>query len=351
MAPSLESRDFGSLPDGRSVEAWTLRAGSMEVEILTYGGIVSRLLAPDREGELADVVLGFGEIGGYLSDHPFFGATVGRVAGRITDGTFELEGKTYDLPINDPPNHLHGGTGSIDSRLWKAEPVERSDAAASLRLSLHSVDGDHGYPGDVELIVIYTLTDSGQFVFETEARSSCATPVSLTHHSYFNLGGEGSGDVLDHELQIDSERSFLADEKMTLLDKPLALDGQPGDFRVGKRLGDAVPDLWQRHGDLYWLGEADACRPVATLRHSGSGRVLKVATNHDCIQMYTGVGLDGSHVGKAGSAYEAFGGVCLECEGYPNAIGASAKEGFGDIVVRPDSPQKYTTIYSFDAEG
>lgn len=350
MPPSLESREFGSLPDGRKVAAWILRGGGMEVEVLTYGGIVSRVLAPDREGELADVVLGFAELDPYLGGHPYFGATVGRVAGRITGGTFSLEGKTYSLPINDPPNHLHGGPGSIDKRLWEAEPVERSDGSASVRLRLHSPEGDLGFPGDLDIAVTYTLTESGQFIFETEARSNCSTPVSLTHHSYFNLGGEGSGDIFDHQLQIDSRSLFLSDEKMTLLDEAQALSGQPGDFRESKRLGDAVPDLWQRHGDFYWLGKAETCRPVATLRHPRSGRLMEVATDHDCIQMYTGVGLDGSHVGKSGRVYETFGGVCLECEGYPNAIGDSAKDGFGDIVVRPGETQRHKTIYTFGVE-
>jgi aldose 1-epimerase len=342
------SRLFGILPDGREVEAWTLRgAGGLELEVLSYGGIVSRLLIPARDGCMADVVLGFHHLEGYFAGHPYFGATVGRVAGRISRGKFSLEGRNYQLLINDPPNHLHGGRDSIDKQLWTAEPVERADGHPSLRLSITSPEGENGYPGSVDLAVTYTVTGDNAFIFETEARSTCATPVNLTHHSYFNLAGEGAGNVLDHHLQIDSDHIFSADEKMTLLDELRSLDGQAADFRNEQRLGTAISGIWQQHGDLYWLRESKECRPVAQLRHPGSGRILSVATSNPCMQMYAGGGLDGSLIGKSGKPYPTFGGLCLECQGSPNAIGDGAGRGFGDIVVRPETPQRHATIYQF----
>jgi aldose 1-epimerase len=320
-------------------------AGGLELEVLSYGGIVSRLLVPDRDGRMADVVLGFDHLDGYLGEHPYFGATVGRVAGRISGGKFSLDGCDYQLLINDPPNHLHGGRDSIDKQLWKAEPFDRADGSPSVRLSYTSEDGENGYPGAVELMVTYTVTAGNAFIFETEVRSERAAPVNLTHHSYFNLAGEG--DVLDHELRINSNRVFVSDEKMTLLDELQSVDGQPSDFRGGQRVGDAIPGIWQQHGDLYWLGEAKSRRQVAQLRDHESGRALDVATSNPCVQMYAGGGLDSSLVGKTGKPYSAFGGLCLECQGYPNAIGEGAKLGFGDIVVRPGNPQRHSTIYQF----
>jgi len=352
MDASLVSRVFGTLPDGRVVEAWTLcGAGGLELEVLTYGGIVSRLLVPDRDRNLADIVLGFEELEGYVGEHPYFGATAGRVAGRISGGHFTLDGSNYTLALNDPPNHLHGGPASIDKQLWQAEVITRADGSPSIRLKYHSPDGANGYPGDVDLAVTYTVTPANEFVFETEVSSSRATPVSLTHHSYFNLGGEGEGSILDHHLRIDSDKVFQSDEDMTLLDKLQSVDGQAADFREAKRVGDVIDRVWQKHGDLYWFGEADQCRSVAQLSHSASGRVLDVSTSNTCLQLYGAVALDNSLTGKSGRSYPAFGGLCLECQGYPNAIGPNAAKGFGDIVVHPGSPSRNTTIYAFSTES
>lgn len=344
--PSIDSRVFGTLPDGRDVEAWTLRgSGGLELEVLNFGGIVSRLLVPDRDGSMTDVVLGFDHLAGYLAEHPYFGATAGRVAGRISHGRFSLEDHDYQLMTNDPPNHLHGGIESIDKKLWRTEPIERADGNPSLCLRYTSPHGENGYPGELNLAVTYTVTEDNSFIFETAACSDRATPVNLTHHSYFNLAGEG--DVLDCHLQIASDRIFLADEKMTLSDELQSLDGQAADFRNEQQLGHVISGIWQQHGDLYWLGEAIECRPIARLRHSGSGRILEVATSNPCLQLYLGKALDSTLIGKSGKPYSEFGGLCLECQGYPNAIGDGARRGFGDIVVRPEVPRRHSTIYKF----
>lgn len=345
----ISSRPFGRLPDGRGVDAWTLRNDAgLEVEILNYGGIITRILAPDREGRRSDLVLGFERLEDYLGEHPYFGAVVGRVAGRITRGTFTWAGTRYQLDCNDPPNHLHGGPGSIDRKLWEAAACEGPDKAPSLELSCRSRHGENGYPGEVAIRVRYTLTPGNEIHFETEVTSDRPTPVSLTQHSYFHLGGEGSGTIADHELQIESDSVFDVDADMTLLDSRSGVTAGPADFRTPRRLRDAIPHLWKQHGDLYWLGEATSPRPVATLHDPESGRILRVATTLPCLQLYTGVSLDGTLTGRSGNPYLPFSGLCLECEGYPGAIGPGP---FGNILVTPDTPQKTLTIYSFSTDS
>src|SRR5271170_2491037 len=241
MAFSLESRFFGRLPDGESVEAGTMTGpGGLELEAITYGGIVTRLVVPDREGHLADIVLGFNDLGSYLAGHPYFGAIIGRVAGRITGARFDLEGKTYELARNDGPNHLHGGVEGFDKKIWTATPIDAPGGACSLSLTYRSRDGEEGYPGTVGVVVTYTVTAENVFVIETEAVTDLPTPLNLTHHSYFNLAGEDSGSISDHELQIHADQYVPTDEHMTLLGRYAPVTSQGNDFRGGQRLGTAI---------------------------------------------------------------------------------------------------------------
>jgi len=343
---NLQKKRLSPAEGGLEVSAWTLigKAG-LSVTILNYGGIVQKILAPDAHGNLTDVVLGFEEAEDYTGNHPYFGAIAGRVAGRITKGNLEIEGTRYPLPINDPPHHLHGGLNSLDRRLWEAEPVARRDGQPSLQLTLVSEDEENGYPGRVELAVIYTVTDDNRLLFETEATSDRLTPVSMTHHSYFNLGGECSGSSDEHEVQIQSDSAFLADEWMGLTGELLEVKGRPNDARRARRMGDFVKGLWKEHGDLYWLGKSQDVRPVARLRDPTSGRVLEVATDCSCLQFYSGKGLDGSLSGKSGTRYRSRHGVCFECEGYPNGFGDEIR--YGSILVEPGVPQKSRTEYRF----
>ena len=350
MAARLSSRTFGFLPTGESVEAWTLSgSGGLELEAITYGGIVTRLLASDRDGSLADVVLGFNNFDSYLAGHPHFGAITGRVAGRIAGASFNLEGKTYELSRKDPPNHLHGGVQGFDKKLWNATSVERPDGAPSLRLTYRSPDGEEGYPGTVEVRVIYTVTEDNVFLIESEAVTDRPTPFNLTHHSYFNLAGEASAAIADHELQIHADVSVATDEHMTLLGRLECVTGHDNDFCRPRRLSAAIPLLFQNHGDLYLIRKTATDGPgklmhAACLVHPGSGRVLDVTTTESYLQLYTGAGLDGTLTGKSGVPYARHAGVCLECEGYPD--GANAP-GLGDIILRPGHPQRQTTAYAF----
>lgn len=348
-ASPLSTRSFGYLPDGREVHAWTLvNTHGLLLEVITYGGIVTRLLPPDRDGRVADVVLGFDRLEDYLAGHPYFGAIAGRVAGRITNGRFNLEGRSFELAQNQPPNHLHGGEIGFDKRLWtiEAPPVQRG--STSVRLRLRSPDGEEGYPGNVDASVTYTLTDQNEFLFETEVATDRATPVSLTHHGYFNLSGEGSGSVLDHQVQIHADDFAPTDDAMTLLGQRKSVDGAGNDFRQPRRLGDALPQVFREHGDLYFVRHANRARrelvPAARVVDPRSGRTLEVHTTEDCLQFYSGVSLDGSLRGKSGVAYGPHAGFCLEAEGYPDPVNVPA---LGNIILRPGETRRHTTVYSF----
>jgi aldose 1-epimerase len=355
MAPSLAVRSFGLLPSGAPVEAWTLKgAGHLVAEVITYGATLTRLLAPDRDGRLADVVLGFNHLDSYRANRAYFGAIVGRVAGRISGGCFSLDGRDDKLDQNDGPNHLHGGAEGFDKKIWAASPVVRQDGAPSLRLSYHSADGEEGYPGAVDVTVAYTITADDALLVETEASADTPTPVNLTQHSYFNLAGEGSGPITDHELQIHAGHFAPTDERMTLMGREEPVAGRTNDFRRPRNLGEALPALFQKHGDLYRLrpnsnhSAGAELVPAARLLHAASGRVLEVSTTATHLQFYGGTLLDGSLQGKAGVAYTRNAGLCLECEGYPDGVNSPE---LGDIIVRPGKPRRETTAYAFLTSG
>jgi aldose 1-epimerase len=350
---SLISRVFGRLPSGEPVESWTLcGAGGLVVEVISYGAIVTRLTAPDRNGRLADVVLGFDNIDAYIADRAYMGAVVGRVAGRITGACFPLEGRVYVLARNDTPNHLHGGQTGFGKRLWQAHPYSHSNGAQSLSLAYRSPDGEEGYPGAVDVAVTYTVTDDNVLLVQSEATTDRPTPFSLTFHHYFNLAGEGAGSVADHEMQIHSSESVVTDEHMTLLGRVEPAAGCGNDFREPRRIEDALPHLFRGHGDLYRLRGASAegpalePTPAARLVHPESGRALEISTTADYLQFYTGLGLDSAAPGKSGVAYARHAGLCLEPEGYPD--GANAPH-MGDVILRPGHPRRETTAYSFQS--
>jgi aldose 1-epimerase len=351
MTPSLASRTFGFLSNGEPVEAWTLRgSGGLTLEAITRGATVTRLLVPDSNGCVADVVLGFSSLDSYLNDHAYFGAVVGRVAGRIRGARFNLEGNDYEIAPNERPNHLHGGIRGFDKRIWTASPIEGPGGAPSLRLTYRSPDGEEGYPGTVDVAVTYTITHDNAFLIETEAVTDRPTPFSLTHHSYFNLAGEGTGTIADHKLQILADEFVFTDERMALLGRLGPVEGRGNDFRQLRSLGDAIPQLFQSHGDLYPIRKtAQECVqsepvPAARLVHPASGRVLEVSTTNSHLQLYTGAALDGSVIGKSGFPYRRHAGVCLECQGYPD--GANTPD-MGDIVLRPGHPRCESTSYAF----
>jgi aldose 1-epimerase len=349
MASPLSSRKFGILADGRKVDAWTLTGrGGLVVEAITFGGIVTRLLAPGSDGKLADVVLGFDNLESYVAGHPYFGAIVGRVAGRIAGAAFRLDGHTYQLAPNEAPNHLHGGLAGFDKRLWEATPVERADGAPSLRLYYFSPDGEEGYPGNVNVSVTYTVTNENDFLIETEATSDRTTPLCMTHHSYFNLAGEGSGTIEDHRLTIHADRFVPVDGAYMTAGRLEQTEGSDNDFRTARRLGDAIPRLFKEHGALYALPDHGVIDMVvaAQLEEPTSGRVLTVSTTERYLQLYTSSLLSESRAGKSGKSYARFAAVCLECQGYPDASNTVFRK---DILLDPGQTQRHRTAYAFSA--
>lgn len=347
MANLPVSRLFGSLPTGEDVEAWTLLgAGGLLLEAITYGGIVRRLVLPDG----TDVVLGFDSLAPYLAGHPFFGAIIGRVTGRLTGARFTLDGTTYSLPANDGDNTLHGGPVGFDKRLWNATPRVSADGTPSLRLHHVSPDGDQGFPGTLDVTIDYSVTADNTFVIESAVTTTKPTPVSLAHHSYFNLSGHASGDVLDHMLQVNSTHVVPTVDDLTLLDRREPVNTAT-DLRTPQRLREAVTRFPSEHGALYPTGAHATPIDIASLTHPAYGRQLDCATNAPYVQVYTASHLiepDAAPIaGKAGATYGKFAGLCLECEGYANAANAPHMDSRG--ILRPGETQRFITAYRFSS--
>jgi len=343
----MKTRRFGILPGGEPIDSYRLLGGGGAfLEVMTYGGIVTSLHVPDRNGQVDDVVLGFSDLDSYVAGHPYFGAITGRIAGRVSGGGFTKQGRRYDLVKNDGLNHLHGGLRGLDKRVWRAEPVDRADGADSVRLTYHSPDGEEGYPGAVDFSITYTLTGNNVFILESEISTDQLTPINVTHHSYFNLAGEASGSIVDHELTVFSSQAYASDDNMTPLGRLDSVIGTAADFRSPRRLGDVIPQLFKNHGDLYLLPQNDdgSLIPAARLFDPSSGRVLDVATNEPCLQMYTSVMLDGSLRGKSGLAYAPYAAICLECQGHSDAVNYPA---LPDIFVVPGKTRRRVTHYAF----
>jgi aldose 1-epimerase len=338
------------LPSGEPVEAWTLTGASgLIVEAITFGGIVTKLLYPQGDGDWLDLVLGFEDLQPYVEGHPYFGAIVGRVAGRLSNSRFDVDGETFQLTANEGPHHLHGGLRGFDKRIWTAAARTLEDGSPSLKLSYCSPAGEEGYPGTVRVEVTYTVARDNTFVIDTYACADRPTPLSLTHHSYFNLAGEGSGSIAGHTLQILSDRFVEANEDLSLSDRLRSVDGLYDDLRQPVALEERLPRLAHGHGALYAVPEARVPgEPVkiAQLTHPESGRVLTCSTTLPYLQLYTASAFDGSITGKSGRRYGQYAGLCLECEGYSN--GASRPD-MGDILLRPGAPQRHRTLYAFSS--
>jgi aldose 1-epimerase len=340
--PSLPtSRAFGKLSGGEPIEAWTLQGdGGLTLEAITFGAIITLLILPDG----ADVVLGFDNLESYVAEHPYFGAMVGRVAGRLTGAAFQLEGRRYQLMANDAGNTLHGGAAGFDKRVWQATPSIRS-GAPSLRFTLTSADRDQGFPGDLNVTVDYTITPDNALLIETSATTNKATPVSLTNHSYFNLAGNGCGEnLLDHELQAHGTSIVPTDESFTLLDRCDPV-GHNSDLRRALRLREAVRGFHAEHGYLYSINMGDSVQYIAKLTDPESGRTMTCLTDAPYLQIYTGSHIKGPIYGKGGATYKKFSGICLECQNYPNAANAPHMDARG--ILFPGRTQRNTTIYKF----
>lgn len=322
IADSAVTRQvFGKMPDGTPVEIYTLKDGLIEARIMTYGGIVVSLRAPDRNGQSADIVLGYDSLDGYhAGNKAFFGAIIGRYANRIAHGTFELAGRKYSLLKNDGRNSLHGGTQGFDKVVWQGKAL-----AGGVELTYVSKDGDQGYPGTLTATVRYTLRGNTLRV-EYSATTDADTVVNLTNHSCFNLAGQGKGDILGHQLKINASRLTPVDKALIPTGDLMAVASTPFDFRqttaIGQRINSDDEQLRLGRGyDHNWALDSGGGKlaEAAELYDPGSGRVLQVFTTEPGIQFYSGNFLDGTITGKEGKVYGHRSGLCLETQHFPDS--------------------------------
>ncbi|MEE4257898.1 MAG: aldose epimerase family protein [Bacteroidales bacterium] len=333
---------FGQV-DSTDVYLFTLKnANGMVVKIPNYGGIVTSVLVPDRDGNMADVVLGFDELQAYLDGHPYFGCIVGRYGNRIANGRFTLDGKEYILAQNNGPNHLHGGINGFDKKIWEAES-EQKDDTVSLILHYNSPDGEEGYPGTLATEVIYSLTNDNELVIKYSAGTDKPTPVNLTHHSYFNLSG-GQESILDHVLTIAADKYVVVNENLIPTGELRELKGSAMDFSTPHSIGERIDEVEGGYDHTYVLNNMSKLMKVADFYHPASGRAVEVYTDEPGIQFYSGNFLDGSLTGKNGIIYEKHHGFCLETQHFPDSPN---QEGFPSTILRPGDEYGYTSIYKF----
>jgi aldose 1-epimerase len=349
---SITSQPFGQTPEGTPIELYTLtNANGLEAAIMTYGGTLAALRVPDRAGEFGDIVLGFETLEPYLADHPFFGALVGRFCNRIAGAQFTLNGTTYPLARNDGPNHLHGGPHGFHRAIWHAS--ERpSDEGPSLALHYLSRDGEEGYPGNLSVDVVYTLTDQNALRIDYSATTDRDTVINLTNHAYFNLTGD---DILSHELVLDGTRFLPIDETLIPIGELRSVQDTPMDFTTSTPIGDRIAsdDEQLRCGQGYdhtWVLD----KPTGALGHAarvyapGSGRVLDVFTTAPGIQFYSGNMLDGSLAGKGGTIYTRNSGLCLETQHFPDSPN---QPQFPSTVLHPGETYRQSTIFQFSVRA
>ncbi|HVA44872.1 MAG TPA: aldose epimerase family protein [Pirellulales bacterium] len=349
---SVSKSPFGSLPDGRQVDQFTLTNDhGLTVKIINYGAILTSVRVPDKNGKPGEVTLGFDTLAPYLAGHPYFGATCGRVANRIAKGRFTLDGVEYKLATNNGPNHLHGGLKGFDKALWTAEPIDKP-GAVGVRLSHVSPDGDEGYPGKLSVTVAYTLTDKNELKIDYTATTDKATPINLTNHTYWNLADGGKSDVLGHVLEIHADRYVPVDANLIPTGELKSVKGTPMDFtkpmEIGSRM-DRVPGEPKGYDHCYVLNQEPpgALTLAARLREPASGRVMEIYTTEPAIQLYTGNFLDAS-IQSRGAVYRQHHAFCLEAEHYPDAIN---QPKFPSTVLKPGETYRQTTVHTFSMEG
>lgn len=346
METSTTKVHFGNLDNGQQVEAYTLtNASGMQLEILSYGGIISKLLVPNRVGKLENIVLGFSDLAAYQHQSPYFGAIVGRFANRIAKGKFSLKGKEYALAVNNGTNHLHGGIVGLDKVIWQIEP-KTSSKGPSLLLSYFSPDGEEGYPGNVDFKVRYTLTHQNNLEIDFEASSDRPTIINLTQHSYFNLSGNHSQQIHDHRLLIDADYFLPVDDEMIPTGKLKAVQNTPFDFRKETPIGEVIDkDEYQlRLGagfdHCYTLNHfSQEMRKVAAVHHPSSGRTMEVLTTLPGMQLYTA-----NHLVAPFSPQTA---LCLETQHYPDSPNHAH---FPSVVFGPQLSYRSSTHFSFSID-
>ena len=336
---------FGQLDDGSDVAQFTLtNRNGIEVKITNFGGIITSLRVPDRDGTFENIVLGFDNLDDYMGEHPYFGALIGRYGNRIEGGRFELDGATYRLAANDGDNHLHGGERGFDKVLWDAELVNEQ----TLKLSYLSEDGEEGYPGNLNVTATYRLTDDNELRLDFVAETDRPTPVNLTAHSYFNLSGDLSKTILDHSLKLHADRFTPVNEQLIPTGEIAPVKGTPFDFSDFKRIGDEIADVEGGYDHNFVISDSDnSVRLAAELVDPQSGRKLSVYTDEPGIQFYSGNFLDGTFMGPDGTPFDRYSGLCLEPQHFPNSPNEPA---FPSTILEPDETYRSTIMYVFSTE-
>jgi aldose 1-epimerase len=346
---TVEKSSFGKLGDGTEIEQYTLtNAKGAVAKVITYGATLSELWIPDKAGKNADVVLGFDNVASYAGDHPFFGATVGRYGNRIAKGKFSIDGKEYSLFLNNGPNSLHGGKVGFNRKVWKAEPV-RVTHGSGVKFTYVSMDGEEGYPGTLTVHVTYELDDDNSLKISYHASTDKPTVVNLTNHSYFNLSGAGSGDILKEVLQLDADHYTPVDDNLIPTGELKSVEGTPFDFRKPAAIGarnSQIPGIAGYDHNFVLNGASGKVRKIGELSDPVSGRQMEIFTSEPGVQLYVSLGLDGSIKG-IGGAYQKFGALCLETQHFPDSPNHPQ---FPSTLARPGEDLQTETIYKFSAK-
>jgi aldose 1-epimerase len=350
----IDKEIFGEV-DGIPIGLYTLtNANQVEMKVTNYGGIITSFKIPDKDGNLGDVVLGYANLEGYVNNNPYFGCIVGRYGNRIGNAKFTLDGREYILAKNDGKNCLHGGIKGFDKVIWEAE-MHKDQESVSIEFHYLSKDGEEGFPGNLNATVMYTLTNDNVFKIDYEAKTDKPTVVNLTHHTYWNFAGEGSGDILNHELMLNADAYTPVDENLIPTGEILSVEETPMDFKTLTPIGDRINSDYEQlkfaNGyDHNWVlnkpTEGDLTL-AAKVYEPKSGRVMEIFTTEPAIQFYSGNFLDGSIVGKSGKAYKIHSGFCLETQHYPDSPN---NPNFPSVVLRPGETYRTTTIHKFSTK-
>jgi aldose 1-epimerase len=346
---NVHTEPFGRTPDGEEVFVYALTSSKgLRARIANFGAILVSMVTPDRNGNLHDVTLGYDNLDGYLGQQSYFGATVGRYANRIGKAKFTLDGVEYELTANEGPNQLHGGKRGFDKVLWKTEEVTAAESRAWVRLSYVSPDGEEGYPGNLQCKVTYMLTNEDELRISYEAQTDKKTVVNLTNHSYWNLAGQGVGNVLGHELMIHASRFTAVDTELIPTGALASVLDMPLDFLAPKAIGSRIRQLASGYDHNYVLrGKEGTLKLCAKVREPKSGRTMEIHTTEPGVQLYTGNHFDGSIVGKGGAAYDKHAGFCLETQHFPDSPN---KPTFPSTVLEPGQEFTSLTVHKFTAK-
>jgi len=339
---------FGRLPDGREVELYSLKNGrGLEARLMNLGATLVALEVPSRDLRPADVVLGYDTLEDYVRYPSYFGCVVGRYANRIAEGRFTLDGVEYTLARNNGENHLHGGIRGFDKAVWKARPVE-GENAAGVEFTYLSPDGEEGYPGNLDCAATYWLNEDNELKIVYEAKTDKATPVNLTNHSFFNLAGQGNGDILGHEVMLRAGRFIPVDEGLIPTGEIRGVRGTPMDFTEPHTVGSRIAEVKGGYDHNYVI-DGSSAGPVlaARVREPQGGRVMEILTTEPGVQFYTGNFLDGSITGKAGKVYRKHYGFCLETQHFPDSPN---RPSFPSTILRPGGAYRSETIHRFPAD-